>query len=157
MKIYLAGPDVFREKAVDYGRYLKQRCKEYGHEGLFPLDNDFSKTVADTSKEIYQSNIELIKQADVVLANVTPFRGPSLDPGTAWEMGYGAALGKLVIGYNMPFSEYKTRVPDELICKEFPIVEDFEQYDNLMIVYSARKSFDTMREALGYINALELH
>ncbi|MDY0273631.1 MAG: nucleoside 2-deoxyribosyltransferase, partial [Advenella sp.] len=38
-KIYLAGPDVFRHDAVDYGQQLKALCESFGFAGLYPLDN----------------------------------------------------------------------------------------------------------------------
>ena len=36
---------------------------------------------------------------------MTPFRGPSMDVGTAYEMGAGAALGKIVVGYTTDGAE----------------------------------------------------
>ena len=41
----------------------------------------------------------MINEADVVLANLDPFRGPEVDSGTAFEVGFAAALEKPVIGY----------------------------------------------------------
>ncbi|MGE0723852.1 MAG: nucleoside 2-deoxyribosyltransferase, partial [Alphaproteobacteria bacterium] len=39
------------------------------------------------------------------IANLTPFRGPGADPGTAFEVGYMTALGKPAFGYtNTPGS-----------------------------------------------------
>ena len=39
-KVYLAGYDVFRTDAAEYGRQMKQLCGKYGFEGIFPLDKD---------------------------------------------------------------------------------------------------------------------
>jgi nucleoside 2-deoxyribosyltransferase len=41
----------------------------------------------------------LIRSCDIVIANTTPFRGPSADVGTVFEMGFAHALGKLVFAY----------------------------------------------------------
>ncbi|KPW90352.1 hypothetical protein ALP58_200137 [Pseudomonas savastanoi] len=38
--VYLAGFDVFRPDAVEYGRYLKALCSAHGLEGLYPFDNE---------------------------------------------------------------------------------------------------------------------
>ena len=40
LKIYLAGPDVFLADARRVGRRKQELCREYGFEGLFPLDKD---------------------------------------------------------------------------------------------------------------------
>ena len=39
LRIYLAGPQVFRPDAVRYGQQLKEACLASGFVGLFPLDN----------------------------------------------------------------------------------------------------------------------
>ncbi|MFM0085030.1 nucleoside 2-deoxyribosyltransferase, partial [Paraburkholderia sediminicola] len=38
-RIYLAGFDVFRVDAVEYGRSLQRLCASFGFEGIFPLDS----------------------------------------------------------------------------------------------------------------------
>ena len=38
-RIYLAGFDVFRADSLAHGERLKALCREYGYEGLYPLDN----------------------------------------------------------------------------------------------------------------------
>lgn len=104
MKIYLAGPDVFLPNAHARGAELKTLCIAHGAVGLFPLDNEITDQVAGSishARAIRAANMELIAQSDAVLANMTPFRGPSMDVGTAYEMGAGAALGKVVVGYTL--------------------------------------------------------
>ena len=59
-----------------------------------PIDHE--ETAAD---KIFQANIDLIRKAQVVAANLDPFRGPEPDSGTAFELGYALALGKKVCGY----------------------------------------------------------
>ncbi len=39
LKIYLAGPDVFRADSIEYGELLKRVCAKHGVEGCFPRDN----------------------------------------------------------------------------------------------------------------------
>ena len=57
--------------------------------------------------------IELMDTCQLGIANTTPFRGPSMDVGTAVEMGYLYAQGKPVYGYTDAPTAYTQRVdPD---------------------------------------------
>src|SRR5262249_41110855 len=49
---------------------------------------------------IYLRNIKLMDAADLIIANLSPFRGPSADVGTVFELGYGFAKGLPVFGYS---------------------------------------------------------
>ncbi len=108
IRIYLAGPEVFLANAKETGEQKKALCKKYGFEGVFPLDVEVD-TKGKAPKEvglcISEINEGLIKSCKIVIANITPFRGPSADVGTAYEMGFAHALGKLVLAYtNMALS-----------------------------------------------------
>ncbi|MGN0106752.1 MAG: nucleoside 2-deoxyribosyltransferase [Hominilimicola sp.] len=127
-KVYLAGWEVFRPDAVEVGKRLKKLCAKYDFEGMYPLDNE-----CDNAKDIYKGNIELIRESDCVIANVNAFRGYEPDSGTAFEIGYAAALGKKVIAYlseSRPMIEW---VKDENGYS----VEDFGYPVNLMIAMGA--------------------
>lgn len=53
-------------------------------------------------------NENLIETCEIVIANLTPFRGPSADVGTAYEMGFAHALIKKVFAFTNaaePFTE----------------------------------------------------
>jgi nucleoside 2-deoxyribosyltransferase len=95
VKLYLAGPDVFRPDATAWADRVRELCCAAGHEALIPLDDD----IPETAGAIYRSNLQRIAAADAVLANLNPFRGDEPDSGTCVEIGYALALGKLVIGY----------------------------------------------------------
>ena len=108
--IYLAGPDVFRPDAVAWGERLKAICAEAGAIGLYPLDNAPDADPTDPAA-IRDANLRMIEMADAVVANITPFRGPSADAGTVYELGYAAALNKLVVAYSANGgSDYASRV-----------------------------------------------
>lgn len=94
MKIYLAGPDVFRPDAASWAAEARDLCRRYGFEPLLPLDHDET-----TAVRIFQANIDLIRKAQIVVANLDPFRGPEPDPGTAFELGFAHALGKKLCAY----------------------------------------------------------
>lgn len=149
VKAYLAGPDVFRKDAKAYFLELKKKCKEHGVEPLVPLDNELNKTTQNVplSEQIYWGNVEMIKHADVVIANICPFRGPSVDPGTAFEIGYARALGKKVYLYTPTHSEYRDRVKVK-VKSEYQEIENFRLIDNLMIIHGSTAPFSTFLEAL---------
>lgn len=86
-KIYIAGPDVFELDSIEIGKRYKRLCTEYGFKGLYPLDNeaDFSQKPNDIAKEIFKANKQMIKECDIVVANLNPFRGTESDSGTVLQ------------------------------------------------------------------------
>jgi nucleoside 2-deoxyribosyltransferase len=153
-RIYLAGPDVFFPDVAERSENLKIQCDLVGLEGVFPLDTELKLEEAITEEAkvrngclIYRGNIELIKSSAAVLANISPFRGPSIDCGTAFEIGFAKSLGKIVVAYTDQNAIYKDRViPDGLR------IEDFGMVDNLMI-HSAvdGKIFNSSAKAIQYL------
>jgi len=147
LKIYLAGPDVFRLNAIEYFDILKKSCIEFGFEALVPLDNSVEINEEDImtpvhSKLIFNENFNLIKECDVIVANLVPFRGACIDDGTAWEIGCGFAFGKKIYGYSKYNEKSLLDITEEFGYKmsEFPIVENFGNSVNLMICESIKKS-----------------
>ena len=94
MKIYLAGPDVFRPDAEGWFNQARELCRQHGLEVLTPLDHGEIEPA-----KILASNLELIRKAQIVVANLNPFRGVEPDSGTAFELGYALALGKKLWAY----------------------------------------------------------
>src|SRR6202051_4239894 len=93
MKVYLAGPDVFLPDAVEFGRRKVELCARYGLTGLYPPDNKIDLSAADASLQIFRGNEAMMNEADAVIANLTPFRGPGADAGTVYELGFMAGGG----------------------------------------------------------------
>jgi len=143
-KIYIAGPDVFELDSIEIGKKLVALCEKYGYEGLYPLDNvvDFSQSKHKIAQDIYEANVAMIENADIVIANLNPFRGKEADSGTVWECGYGYAKGKAVYGYMQSQRNYidtftDTKKVDEfLVDADDKIIEDFDYPINLMIACS---------------------
>ena len=104
-KVYIAGFDVFYPDAGKRGSKMKMACAEHGFIGLYPLDNE-----AETAEGIFRGNCALIDQADIVIANINPFRGAEPDSGTAFEVGYACARGKKVYLYLSPARPRSWRV-----------------------------------------------
>ena len=84
--------------------------------------------------------------ADAIIANLTPFRGPSADAGTVYELGYMAGRGKLCFAYSNDPAVYAERVArsfavtkasgGHLIDDDGLTVEDFGLPDNLMMIHT---------------------
>ena len=105
MKLYLAGPDLFRPDVLEWAERVRALCRREGHQALIPLDG--ARTDAG---DIYRNNLRLIGEADAVLANLNPFRGAEPDSGTCVEIGYALALGKPVIGYAEALAPLRERL-----------------------------------------------
>lgn len=105
MKIYLAGPDVFRPDVLEWAEAARDTCRRYGYEALIPIDHGET----DASR-IFQANLDLIRKAQIVVANFNPFRGAEPDSGTCFEMGFAMALDKKVCGYVERRESLLTRV-----------------------------------------------
>src|ERR1700728_4816120 len=110
MNVYLAGPDVFLPDAVEIGRRKVELCRRHGLTGLYPLDNDIDLAAQDASLRIFRGNETMMLEADAIIANLTPFRGPGADAGTVYELGYMAARGKFCLGYSNDPAIYADRV-----------------------------------------------
>ncbi len=146
MKIYLAGPDVFLPDAIEIGRRKAQICANHGVSGLYPLDNAVDLTAGDASLVIFKGNEAMMDAADAIIANLTPFRGPSADAGTVYELGYAAGRGKFCLAYSNDPTPYRDRVArlfdvttsadGRLIDPEGLTVEDFGWPDNLMMIHA---------------------
>jgi nucleoside 2-deoxyribosyltransferase len=147
-KIYIAGPDVFEPNSIEIGKQYAKICEQYGFFGMYPLDNmiDFNQEKKKIALDIFLANVELIKQADIVVANLNPFRGKEADSGTIWECGYASGLGKEVVGYmdcTIPYSEQfleseKSLSGDFYVDAKGCVIEDFDYPINLMIACSVK-------------------
>ncbi|GAA0584861.1 nucleoside 2-deoxyribosyltransferase [Caenispirillum bisanense] len=101
-RVYLAGPEVFLADAVALGEAKKALCARHGFTGCFPLDNDLdlgALAPQDAGLAISRANEALMRRCDLIIANITPFRGPGMDPGTAFEIGFMRALGRPLFCY----------------------------------------------------------
>ena len=147
MKIYLGGPDVFLENAIEIGQKKEDLCAQYGFEGLFPIDNKVDtkgKTLPEVGFEIYRGNIGLMDRADCIIANLTPYQSVNCDAGTAFEMGYMRGLGKPIYGYSNVAENFLTRQKNAFPHyldgsghyrdkKTHMAFESFDLADNLML------------------------
>ncbi|HEY9298219.1 MAG TPA: nucleoside 2-deoxyribosyltransferase [Phormidium sp.] len=138
MRIYLAGPDGFLPDPIKAAKAKQEICQKYGFIGMFPLDNKLNLTHLSPKEggiAIYKSNIQLMDSCDLIVANMTPFRGSSMDVGTAFEMGYMTAQGKPVFGYTNDGRLFAQRIPQISpdLDDQGMAIEHFDMVENLML------------------------
>ncbi len=153
LKIYMAGPDVFLPNVLEIAARKKKIIEDHGFEGLHPFDNevDFSRHAPEeVSRIIKIANCGMMRNADAIIANLTPFHGPSADVGTAYEVGFMDALKKPVFGYMNVTACFIDRVrafnggvldqDDQGFFHDrfHMMVENFGLMDNLMLEWAVR-------------------
>jgi nucleoside 2-deoxyribosyltransferase len=84
-----------------------------------------------------------IRNCVAIVANLTPFRGPSADVGTVFEVGFARGLGLPVFGYATVAGTFLDRTLSSIGGRqdtdgtwwdaEGMLVEQFGLFDNLMI------------------------
>jgi len=149
-RVYLAGPDVFLPDPAAWAARRAAVCARHGLAAVSPLDALDDAAAWDGLPEwqrIALRNEAHIRGSDAVIANLTPFRGPSADVGTVYEVGYARALGRIVFGYTnctLPFTRRSLDYAMEhSVATGSPggnwrdgdglLIEQFKRYDNLMI------------------------
>lgn len=143
-RIYLAGPDVFLPDATEFGACKIALCTTHSFEGVFPLDASLDLSglaKVEAARAISAANEGVMRSCDLLIANLTPFRGVSMDAGTAFEVGFMRALGRPVLGYTNVIAHYRER--SEHYRRAAPglpdadgpdiQIEDFDGAENLMI------------------------
>jgi nucleoside 2-deoxyribosyltransferase len=129
-RVYLAGPDVFLPDPHARSASLKAICSRHRLVGVFPLDPIAvpGGPLMPEWQRIALCNEAHIRSCDMLIANLTPFRGVSADPGTVYELGFMRALGRPVFGWSASALSLKDRTRADGL-----LVEDFGLADNLMI------------------------
>jgi nucleoside 2-deoxyribosyltransferase len=154
-RIYLAGPEVFLPDPIGAGRRKQALCAAHGFDGVYPLDAALDLTgltEAQAARRISLANEALMRSCDLLIANCTPFRGVSMDAGTAFEVGYMRALGRPVLGYtNTPLDlRERSAMGRTGPCLPFDCdaegveIEDFGLAENLMIEIAIMESSGTL-------------
>jgi ribA/ribD-fused uncharacterized protein len=163
---YLAGPAVFFPNAVEIGCFLKAEAARHGLIGQFPLDNELSTpgTPEGFAATIKLANQRLMDSSQAIIADMSPFRGPSMDIGTGYEMGYGDRAGLLVVGYTADPRSYSERVRAyDSHCRQLAngswidgaglAIEEFGLTENLMMGSPRSLVFGSFSEACAAVAA----
>ena len=151
-RIYLAGPEVFLPDAIAAGARKQALCAGHGFAGVYPLDSALDLAglaKAEAARRISLANEALMASCDLLIANMTPFRGVSMDAGTAFEVGFMRALGRPVLGYTNTVLDLRERSETAraggvrlAFDADAPDVEveDFGLAENLMIEIAVMES-----------------
>lgn len=147
MKVYLAGPEVFLPNAREVLDAKIALTRRYGFTPVSPGDLEIPayETKRGHGLAISAVNEKLMLGAEMIVANLTPFRGIAADVGTVYELGFMCARGCPAYGFSNvardhferlkayyggavhPDAQGRPRGPDGLA------VEDFDMIENLML------------------------
>lgn len=146
-RVYLAGPDVFLPDAVAWMERKKAICAGVSLIGVSPLDDLLNEppdwSILPRWRRIALRNEAHIRSCGAIVANLTPFRGPSADVGTVYEIGFARGLGLKVFGYATVATDFLARTLSIGGGRQDAdgswwdidglLVEQFGLFDNLMI------------------------
>ena len=139
LSIYNAGPEVFMPNGGEIFRRKSEICLRHNIVAKSPLVNGADLGAPDASVRIYRQNREMMLGCDAIIANLTPFRGPSADDGTAFELGFFDALRRPAFGYSNVCGSLAERTQAFLRMVPDPTplaVEDFGLSANLMLPHA---------------------
>lgn len=147
-RVYLAGPEVFWPDARGALRRKSEITRQFGFDPAPPGDVQVPPGLDAHARGLHigRENEKTMDGADFIIANLTPFRGPSADVGTAYEVGYMRGQGKKVFAYSDDARPYFVRLtegyyagaaqPDAAGGLRGPDglrLEDHGMHDNLML------------------------
>ena len=147
-RVYLAGPEVFLPDALKVLKEKADLARVAGFDPVTPLDNESlaAGSPFDKGLAIYRANLRLMDGCDLIIANLTPFRGVGADPGTAFELGYMAARGARIAAYTNRATPHFERIRDQHYQGQITqdpageyrgpdglVLENFDMFDNLML------------------------
>lgn len=147
LRAYLAGPEVFLPNAREMLDRKITLARSYGFTPVSPGDLAVPETETRRQRGLAISaiNESLMLSADLIIANLTPFRGVSADVGTVFELGFMCARGCPAFAFSNCTENHFERVsslhggnvhlgpdgrhrgPDGLS------LENFDMTDNLML------------------------
>ena len=111
-----------------------------------------------TARAIYRANVAQIERAQAVVADISPFRGPNMDPGTSWEIGYAVARNLPLFLYTSDSCTLLARTQathawtpsaSGFIDRNAMSVEDFGLVENLMITAWANHIHSSAEAAIA--------
>ncbi len=141
LSAYLAGPDVFLPDSMAHARRKVEICARYGLIGRTPLNEDLPRPPGSTdaahAMAIFRKDLAMMEECDIIIANLTPFRGASADSGTLVELGWFLGRGRKRFGYSNCATLFADRSRAVVAALPDPLpglrVEGFGMPDNLMI------------------------
>jgi nucleoside 2-deoxyribosyltransferase len=93
--VYIAGP-LFTPAERLYLETLTTQIEEAGCETYLPhRDGGLAPPDRENTRALYEADIRALDRCDAIVAVLN---GPDVDSGTAFEVGYGVARGRPVLG-----------------------------------------------------------
>ncbi len=155
--VYLSGPDAYHADAELLMADKRALCAAAGFTPVTPdadalTEEDPSEAMA---REIYAQRVSRLKEADAVIVNLTPFRGPGCDQAAAFEAGVMSGMGKPVFAYMNVTSEDEAELSarveayegasagDDRVWRDAAgyEIEDFGLPESLMLWAEARRLY----------------
>lgn len=98
--VFLAGPDVHGPDGAAVLDAKRGRCEAHGLRAVFAVPPHTEAQRDEIAARIaYADTCAALRGCDAVIANLTPWRGPSPEPSAVFEAGFAAALGRPVFAY----------------------------------------------------------
>ena len=163
-KVYLAGPEVFLPIYNKVSRFLNTQVllfnkyhlkdSDYHIQGVFPPNESEVQSYSDyfeVGTEIYSQSRRLMNSSHAIIANMTQFKGSSMDVGTAYEIGEMVHAQKTVVGYydekiyHLHYQEEITTTQEpesytEAINYKAQTLRKLEIPDNLLVIMATLSS-----------------
>jgi nucleoside 2-deoxyribosyltransferase len=127
MKIYLASP-FFNEKELKHVSEVENVLRSLGHTVFSPREHqlsDFEFGSVEWRTHVFRNDVDHIKWCDAIVAII---KDNYDDTGTAWELGFGYAIGKPIYVYNPTGKPLNLMVTDSLHAY-FETIEEIKEYD----------------------------
>ena len=105
--IYVAGA-LFTQAERDFNAVLAAKLRAKGYEVYLPQETSVGPG-PDRTRRIFRNDVDHVSRCQAVVA-VCEYQ--QIDDGTAWEMGYAAALGKKIFALR---TDERVVKPDEQI------------------------------------------
>ena len=131
MLVYIAGP-LFNEKEREFLEEINSVCRAIGISTYLP-SQDGGLLNQDNDDEVFQTDIEALNKADIVVASLN---GVDVDSGTAFELGYAFAKGKKLFGLHTDFRTFSpTSEVNLMLLKSCVMCHSLQELDAALREY----------------------
>jgi nucleoside 2-deoxyribosyltransferase len=171
--VYLSGPGRWAPEGQAVIARQRQLCEAAGVAVKGPGEAQLTEQDGSEAmvRELYAMALASLREADAVIADLTPWRGPSAHPTAIFETGFASAIGKPVFAYlnigDEDDAEYAERVgatvgvevgeDGVLRDADGALVEDFGLPESLMLWAEARRFFCVVTaDPFGDVTGVEL-
>ena len=136
--IYVAGA-LFSKAERDFNAVLAQKLRAKGYEVYLPQENSQAPG-PDRTVRIFRNDIDHVSRCQAVVAVC---ESQQIDDGTAWEIGYAAALGKKIFALRTDWRIVMQGEQINLMIEMSLTAEPFADVDSLVEAVSQAVPIDT--------------